>query len=219
MIFRNRIEAGQKLGVKLKKFLAGHSEIRKNDLIVVGLPRGGVPVAREVARILGCKLEIICSKKIPCPGHPEYAIGAVSSDGSVVLNPDIPYKEQSWNKYIEEQKVLLLEKTIASENEFHALSGAPKLDFTDKVVIIVDDGIATGMTVKAAVECARKKGAYMTILAAPVMSSESFSEMHFCFDDIVILDLPPVFGSVGQFYQDFTQTTNEEVVTALRDAC
>jgi putative phosphoribosyl transferase len=217
MIFKNRTDAGKQLGLKLKAYLAEHPELGK-DLIIAGLPRGGVPVAKEVARILGCKLQIICAKKIPCPGYPEYAIGAVSADGAVVLNPDIPHHEKSWQSYVERQTTLLVRKTTFTENQFHHLSGTPKLDFHDKIIIIVDDGIATGMTVKAAVKSARNRGARRAILATPVMSAESDPEMKKYFDDVVTLVLPPALGSVGQFYEDFTQTTNEEVVEALRNA-
>lgn len=217
MSFKNRADAGQKLGAKLKIYFSEHPELRK-DLLIAGLPRGGVPVATEVARILGCKLQIICAKKIPCPGYPEFAIGAVSADGAVVLNPDIPQHEKTWQTYIEEQEALLVRKTSLTEKQFHHLSGIRKLDFHDKVIVIVDDGIATGMTAKAALKSAINRGARRILLATPVISSDVFPEMKKYFDDVVALIVSPTLGSVGQFYEDFTQTTNEEVIDSLRNA-
>lgn len=216
MIFANRTQAGVLLAEEIQVHLRRHGMVDPTKVAVVGLPRGGVPVALEVARKIGCPIEIIASKKLPFPGQPEYAIGAVSSDGVVVLNPDIG-RTAEWNNYIEEQRRLLLDRTKQVENEFYRLAGIKPTSFKDKTVILVDDGIATGMTALAAVETARRRGAQHVILAAPVMSHDSYSELsRFC--SVITLSVPREFQSVGLHYSDFTQTTNDEVLKALVEA-
>ena len=222
MIFRDRADAGVKLAEKLA-FSLSASDTR--PFSIVGLPRGGVPVALAIAKRLGCPLELIESKKLPYPGQPEFAIGAVSADGIVVLNDDVPGQERMtererirWHDYIEQQSKLLLEKTKAVEAQFYRLAGRSKAFLKGNIVIIVDDGIATGMTALAAVETARKQGAARVILAAPVMSKESMEELKSHCDSIVTLSVPDPFCAVGLYYQDFSQTRDEEVVQALRDS-
>lgn len=222
MIFRNRADAGAKLAEKLAALFTASNTI---PYCVVGLPRGGVPVALEVAKRLSSPLELIESKKLPYPGQPEFAIGAVSADGIVVLNHDVPGREKMtegertrWHDYIEQQSKLLLEKTKAVEAQFYRLAGRRKASLKGKTVIIVDDGIATGMTALAAVETARKQGAAKVFLAAPVMSKESMEELKPHCDSIVTLSMPDPFCAVGLYYQDFSQTRDEEVVQALRDS-
>lgn len=182
-------------------------------------------MALAIAKQLGCPLEIIESKKLPYPGQPEFAIGAVSADGVVVLNHDVPGQEKMtelertrWHDYIEQQSKQLLDKTKTLEAQFYCLAGRSKASLTGKIVIIVDDGIATGMTALAAVETARKQGAAKIILAAPVMSKESLEELKSHCDAIVTLSVPDPFCAVGLYYQDFSQTRDEEVVQALRDS-
>jgi len=217
-MFVNRREAGIQLAEKLDQLLS-HSLVptSKANLLIVGLPRGGVPVALEVARKFECPLDIIVAKKLAYPGQPEYAIGAVSSDGVVVLNPDIP-NDWQWSAYIEEQRQILLQKTMSVEQQFYELAGCKRSSFKDKVVILVDDGIATGMTAMAAVKAARLRGAARTILAAPVMSSESYYQLRSHCDSVVAISVPEEFNAVGQHYVDFDQTSNEEVISALRES-
>lgn len=216
MIFANRTEAGLLLADKLEEYLLRQGSIDSAKITVVGLPRGGVPVALEVARKFGCPIEIIVSKKLPFPGQPEYAIGAVSSDGVVVLSPDIGRTEECHN-YVEEQRQLLLGRTKQIENEFYTLAGIQPASFKDKTVILVDDGIATGMTALAAVETARRRGAKCVVLAAPVMSQDSYRELSkFC--AVITLSIPREFQAVGLHYANFAQTTNEEVLKALLEA-
>lgn len=216
MTFANRTEAGQLLAVKLEGYLQTHGELDAANIVVVGLPRGGVPVALEIGRRLGSPVEIIASKKLPFPGQPEYAIGAVSSDGVVVLNPDIARTAQ-WNLYIEQQRQQLLERTKQIETEFYALAERKPASFEGKTVILVDDGIATGMTALAAIETARRRGARKVILAAPVISQDSYSELsRYC--TVVAVSVPREFQAVGLHYANFTQTTNAEVLDALRES-
>jgi putative phosphoribosyl transferase len=217
-MFVNRTQAGAQLAEKLKQYLSRQGLLHEqSSLLVVGLPRGGVPVALEVSRKLGCPLEIIAAKKLPYPGQPEYAIGAVTSDGVVVLNPDIP-QDRQWSVYIEQQRKALLERTMTIERQLYELAGREKSSFEGKTVVVVDDGIATGMTAMAALEAAKHRGARRTIMAVPVMSAQSYSQLQSHCDDIVAISVPTKLTSVGQYYSDFDQTSNDEVVEALKES-
>jgi putative phosphoribosyl transferase len=217
MKFANRASAGMLLADKLDQYLAQHPGIKKEELVIVGLPRGGVPIALEVARKFGHLLDILVAKKLPYPGQPEYAIGAVSSDGIVVLNPEIP-QDQTWQAYVEEQRQHLLRDTMRIEQEFYDLSGCKRSSCNGKVVMVIDDGVATGMTAMAALDTLAKRGAARIILAAPVMSTDSYSELRSHCDDVVAVCMPMSFNSVGQHYAQFDQTSNQEVVNALRES-
>lgn len=216
-MFSNRTSAGKQLADKLERYLLNKPGFDRNSLVIVGLPRGGVPVALEVARRFSCPVDILYAKKLPYPGQPEYAIGAVSSDGVVVLQSDTP-NDKRWQQYVNAQRENLLKRTKEAENELYRLAGRTKSSFDGKSVIIVDDGIATGMTAMAAAETSRKRGAIRTILAVPVMSNASFRELSSHCDDVVALSTPSNFSSVGQHYVDFSQTTNEEVIKALQES-
>ncbi|HEY9756427.1 MAG TPA: phosphoribosyltransferase family protein [Oculatellaceae cyanobacterium] len=217
MIFANRKKAGTQLAEKIEQYLHQRFGVSKRpDVVVIGLPRGGVPVALEVSRKLHCPLEIIAAKKLAYPGQPEYAIGAVSSDGIVVLNPNVPTTAE-WKSYVEDQRLRLLNATQSIEEQFHEQSGTQRLSLQNKLVIVVDDGIATGMTAMAALESARHRGATTTILAVPVISPSSYYELRSHCNDILALSVPAQFMAVGQYYSSFAQTTNEEVVNALRE--
>lgn len=216
--FQNRKDAGEKLAEKLKVYLEHEQrQIPHKDLVVVGLPRGGVIVALEVARKFGCQIDILASKKITYPTQPEYAIGAVTSDGEVVLNPDIP-DTTSWEHYVEEQRQMLLHQTKEMEGTLYDKAGYIANLFENKIVIIVDDGVATGMTAIAAIETARQRGAKMIIMAAPIMSIESHHEISKFCGHVVASAVHSDFMSVGQYYDNFQQTTSEEVVDAMRES-
>lgn len=216
-MFENRTAAGKQLAKKLEQCWSRQRALyERSKLLVVGLPRGGVPVALEVAREFRCPLEVIVAKKLPCPDQPEYAIGAVSSDGIVILNPDLP-EDPQWKSYIDEQRQKLLQLTMNLEKTFYVPANNEQSSFKDKVVIVVDDGVATGMTAIAALKTARKRGALRTVMAAPVMSSESYRELHSYCDEVVAISVPENFVAVGQHYLDFEPTSNEEVVAALRE--
>ncbi len=216
-MFSNRTSAGSRLAVELQNYFSGKPGFDRSSLVIVGLPRGGVPVGLEVSRRFSCPLDVIAAKKLPYPGQPEFAIGAVSSDGVIVLNADTP-NDKRWQQYMNAQREKLLKQTREAENEFYRLSDRTKSSFKGKTVVIVDDGIATGMTAIAALETARRRGAACTILAAPVMSSQSYRELRSHCDDVVALSTPANFSSVGQHYIDFSQTSNEEVILAMRDS-
>lgn len=215
MRFVNRNDAGRKLADCVVKYISSHG-LQRNDFVIVGLPRGGVPVADEVARRLNCPLEILVSKKLPLPGQPECAIGAVSSDGIVVLNPQLP-DTPDWRQYIDQHCQRLRKLTQDTETEFYSLAGRQRTwTCKDKVVIIVDDGIATGMTAIAAAQTARHRGAKSVVLAAPVIGSEAYELLEPHVDGIVAVLVPQDFGAVGIYYVDFAQTSTDEVIDALR---
>jgi len=218
MKFLDRATAGRRLAkvVSERKEAFPSRQGVSGEIIVVGLPRGGVPVAFEVAKFLNCPLEIITSKKLSYPGQPEYAIGAVSSDGFVVLNPSIP-QTSDWQDYVDGERTRLRTETLANEERFYRLAGRKRCTKYDgKCVIVVDDGIATGMTAIAAVETARLRGAASVYLAAPVICRESFFELNEHCDGLIACEVPEFFESVGYYYVNFQQTSDNEVVEALR---
>jgi predicted phosphoribosyltransferase len=217
-MFVNRREAGVQLAQMVDQYLTDYLGLAvKSNVMVVGLPRGGVPVALEVARRLGCSLEVVVAKKLPYPGQPELAIGAVSSDGVVVLSPDIPNDSQ-WRAYVEEQRRSLLQKLMAVEQQFYNLAERTRAEFKGRVVILVDDGIATGMTAMAAAETVKLRGAASTIIATPVMSRDSYQQLRSHCDHVLAISVPDEFNAVGQHYINFEQTSNDEVVLALRES-
>ncbi len=218
MKFLDRATAGRRLAkvVSERKKTFPSGQDGSGEIIVVGLPRGGVPVAFEVSKSLNCPLEIITSKKLSYPGQPEYAIGAVSSDGFVVLNPNIP-QTSNWQDYVDGERTRLRKETLANEERLYRLAGRERCTKYDgKCVIIVDDGIATGMTAIAAIETARARGAAAVYLAAPVICRESFFELNEHCDGLIACEVPEVFESVGYYYVNFQQTSDNEVVEALR---
>lgn len=215
-MFRDRKSAGRLLAQKLADYFSQRKiRVTADDPVIVGLPRGGVPVAAEVASYFGCPLEIVVAKKIPFPSQPEYAIGAVSSDDVVVLSPDIP-RTDSWLRYVESKRGEILERTKAAEKRFYHAARRSPTSIEGKVVVIVDDGIATGMTATAAIESVKNRGARCTILATPVISPDSLRELSQHCDEVVALSVPRTFSSVGSHYIDFRQTSDDEVIAELR---
>lgn len=218
MIFADRKTAGELLAKKLDAYFSQTwGELNRSRLLVIGLPRGGLPVALEVARKFKCPLDFIVAKKLPYPGMPEYAIGAVSSDGVTVITPNLQHQSQ-WKEYITTQREHLLQQTKEKEKYFKNASGHHSESLQGKVVIIVDDGIATGMTVAAAIESARHRGAQCTIVATPVISHESYQLLGAQADAVVALSVPREFCAVGKHYLNFTQTTDQQVIEALKEA-
>ena len=202
-IFKDRSEAGKKLAKLLHEFKNTHT-------IILALPRGGVVVGAEVARTLNLPLDIIVTRKIGAPGNPEYAIGAIDIEGNGVFNEaEIANVDREW-----------LENEIAKEKqeaerrwkEYRGKRGP--LDLANKTAIIIDDGIATGMTMKAALRYVKKLGAQKIVVAAPVASLSTLAEFK---QEVEVrtLENPELFFAVGQFYEDFPQVSDKEVIQAL----
>jgi predicted phosphoribosyltransferase len=206
-LFVDRAEAGRSLAEALQVF-------KGKNAIVLAIPRGGVVVGFEVARALGIPLDVIIPRKIGAPGNPELAIGAVMEDGTIIMNEELTTFLQVSEDYIKEEgESQRLE--IGRRLRFYR-GEIPYPDLKNRVVIIVDDGIATGSTVKAALASIRKKGAKTVVIAVPVCPPSSVQELEKEADHVVCLQSPESFMAIGQFYENFTQTTDEEVVRLLK---
>lgn len=209
-IFKDRHEAGFLLGEELKKLNLGEK------IVVLGIPRGGVLVSHEVSRVLGCLHGSITIKKIPAPQNPELAVGAVSTKGGPVLNKELIDALMVPPNYLKREVQL---KTKEAKRQANFLrEDIAKLKVLGKTVIIVDDGVATGLTVQAAYGLINKKKPNRIMLATPIISKRRASELKKIFDGVVSLKTPEEFRSVGQFYQDFSAVTDERVKSLLTDS-
>jgi predicted phosphoribosyltransferase len=208
--FPNRIEAGRLLAEKLEKY-AG-----RDDVIVLGLPRGGVPVANEVAKRLHAPLDVFIVRKLGVPGFEELAAGAIASGGVRVLNEDvmraIPHAEQAI------EAVTARETTELQRREQTYREGRPGPDLRDRIAILVDDGLATGATMRAAVKALRQCRAAKIVVAVPVGPPDTCHEIEAEADETICLNMPEFFQAVGQYYEDFSQTTDENVRELLTSA-
>ena len=202
--FRNRVEAGQLLG----KAVAERVRDRTN-IIVLALPRGGVPVGYEVARALGAPLDVFIVRKLGVPGHEELAMGAIASGGVRVMNDDVLRHVPISRNAIEAVSARELVELGRREKSYRG--SKPPLDVRGKTVIVVDDGLATGSTMRAAVRALRQEQAGSIIVAVPVAARETCDDFFREVDDIICLRTPHPFEAVGLWYDDFTQTTDEEV--------
>lgn len=209
--FRDRQDAGRKLAKALVHYAAF-------DPVILGLPRGGVPVAYEVAVALGAELDVVFVRKIGAPGHEELGIGAVvdGANPQLVLNEDVVRQLGPSPNYIRSEMRKQLE-TI--EKRRHLYRGATEpVELEDRTVILVDDGIATGGTVRAALKGLRKNHPARLILAVPVAPADTLAQLADECDDVVCLVSPSPFYAVGAHYADFTQTGDEEVIHLMREA-
>lgn len=216
-MFRSRRHAGALLGSRLAQALVDFKEQARNSVIVVALPRGGAPVALEIASAIGCPMDILGAKKIGAPGQPEFAIGAVTADGLIVLNQEIANYMQVPPGYFYEAKQQLASKTRAQEDYLRRAAGLTEpLAIQGKLVILVDDGIATGMTAIAAIRSLKARNAAQIITAAPVMASSAVRLIEKECEHIATLLVPKEFAAVGQFYADFSQVEDSQVIACLR---
>jgi len=203
MTFRNRKDAGERLAKKLMRH-AG-----KPDVLVLGLPRGGVVVAYEVAHALGAPLDAFLVRKLGVPGHEELAMGAVASGGVRVLNPDVLRSAGISDAELEEATARELREIARRESALRG--GRPAPDARGKTVIIVDDGLATGATMRAAVQALRSLGPERIIVAVPTAPPDTVAELQPEVDQVVCLLTPWPFFAVGGSYYDFAQTSDAEV--------
>lgn len=208
-VFTDRQEAGRLLARSLSGYAGG-------DSMVVGLPRGGVPVAFEVAQALGVPLDVFVVRKLGVPFQPELAMGALASGGILVRNERVlgmfPDAEQSL------ERARIREAAVIAERERRYRGARPRVDPSGRTVIVVDDGIATGSTVKAAVRALRAAGAARVVVAVPVAPPDTLRELESLADDVVCLQAPQGFSAVGHWYDDFSQTPDEEVERLLSQA-
>jgi predicted phosphoribosyltransferase len=206
-IFRDRRDAGQELAKKLAAYVG------RKDVIVLGLPRGGVVVAYEVARALGAPLDVFLVRKLGAPGNEELAMGAIASGGVRVLNQDVVRGLGVTPGVID--RVVAREQQVLEQREQAYRGDRPPPDVQGRTVILVDDGLATGASMRAAIMALRTRGPARIVVAVPTAPPETCAEFQVEVDEIVCIHTPWQFFGVGGSYQDFRQTTDEEVRSLL----
>ena len=209
--FSDRADAGRRLGQRLQSAL-GH----ERDVLVVGLPRGGVPVAYEVAEAVSAPLDILLVHKLGVPFQPELAMGAIGDTGHVVIDEHTVHWAGVTPDQLADAERRELERLRARGEALRR--GRPPTDLRGRTVVLVDDGAATGLTALAACHLAREAGARRIIVGLPVASREAVSALKAAADDVVVLEVPRSFGAVGAWYGDFGQTSEDEVVALLERA-
>jgi predicted phosphoribosyltransferase len=207
-MFKNRYDAGRQLAARLRTFA------ERPNLIVLGLPRGGVPVAAEVANAQGAALDVFVVRKLGAPGHAELAMGAVASGGVRVVEQDV-VRELHVSRQAFDQATEREVREIERRERVYR-EGRPLPDLKDATVILVDDGVATGATMLAGVYALRQLGPAAVIAAAPVMSRQAYRTLAEAADHCVCVGMPEPFYGVGMHYLDFEQTSDEVVRAVLR---
>jgi putative phosphoribosyl transferase len=205
--FHDRIGAGRALAERLRAYAD------RNDVIVLALPRGGVPVGFEVAAALHAPLDVFLVRKLGVPGHPELAMGAIASNGVRVLTRDIIDEIGIADEAIEQVTAVEREELARRERVYRGDGPAPAL--SHRIVILVDDGLATGATMEAAVVAARASGPARIVVAAPVGAPETCARLAAIADEVVCVETPQFFQAVGLWYDRFDQTSDEEVLAIL----
>jgi putative phosphoribosyl transferase len=208
--FRDRVEAGRLLAAELSEYA------NREDVIVLGLPRGGVPVAYEVARKLKAPFDVFVVRKLGVPGYRELAMGAIATGGVRVLNHHIVQELGISQKTIDAVAAEEEQELQRRELAYRGHGASPEI--RGKTVILVDDGIATGSTMRAAVEALHAQHAARLVVAVPTVAPSSFREIRHQVDEMIALMTPEDFCAVGQWYEDFSQTTDAEVTRLLERA-
>ncbi len=207
--FEDRREAGRRLAEKLSRF-------KDERPVVFALPRGGVPVGYEISRALEAPLDVFVSRKLGAPGQPEFGIGAVAAGGVRVLNEDVLRRLGIPDDYVEQ---ITARETAEVERRLRYFRGErPEPDVGGRTAILVDDGLATGVTARAAVEALRSRGPQRLVLAAPVCAAQTAQLLGPEVDEVVCLESPSDLGAIGFWYKNFEQTSDEEVVELLERA-
>jgi putative phosphoribosyl transferase len=208
-IFTDRTEAGKQLAAALKG-AAGR------NAIVLAVPRGGVVVGYQIAHELNIPLDVIITKKIGAPGNPELAVGAVAEDGTILLDKNVVQMANASQSYIKAEAER--QKSEIKRRLRTYRGSAPNPEIAGREIILVDDGVATGSTLKAALQSLHKRGAKTVIVAAPVGPSDTIREFQQEADRVVCLSTPDPFYAIGQFYENFNQTTDGEVIELLKQS-
>lgn len=201
-MFLNRTDAGKQLSEKIPPL---------SNPIVLAIPRGGVIIGHMIAKKLGCPLDVIISKKISPPGLSEYAIGAITHDGTL-------YQSKNWSEFCNDPGFddELLQKKKETKRRLEKYRGHDKYFLKEKSIILVDDGIATGSTVFAILNWLKKQNTQKIILAIPVIPSDTYGKLESSVDQIITLKIPDDFFAVGQYYDDFSQVSDSEVLDILK---
>lgn len=210
MIFQDRAEAGQALASALRKYA------NRRDVFILALPRGGVPVAFEVARELGAPLDVFVVRKLGTPGQEELALGAIASGGTHVLNNEVVETLCIPSPTID--AIVRREERELERREREFRGDRPPPDVRGKTVILIDDGLATGSTMRAAVAALRAQRPAQIVVAVPVAAAATCNRLAADVDEMVCLCAPDEFYAVGEWYRDFSQTTDEEVRELLQQA-
>jgi predicted phosphoribosyltransferase len=207
--FKDRQEAGKELARALVDF-------RGKDVMVLGMPRGGVVVAREVAEALGAQLDIVVTRKIGAPGEPEFALGAVTQEGDVIVDGRAAESVGATTEYLQKEAQ---RKKLEVKERMRSLRGnVPYPSLEGRIVIIVDDGMATGNSMRAAVQSVKKRGPREVVVAVPVAPQEAVTELSREGTKVVCLEQPRFFFAIGEFYKDFEQVEDSEVRELLQSA-
>ena len=207
--FTDREEAGKLLGREL-------SEYRGQNVVVLGIPRGGIVLARGIARELGAEIDIVLAHKLGTPGHQELAMGSVSEDGRLFLNQGVVREFDVSELSIQQEKARQLAEIKRRTDLIRRIK--PKIPLQGRIVIVTDDGVATGATTQAALWAVRLEQPKKLIAAMPVGPEDTISRLAEDVDEMLCLRVPPLFAAVGQFYQQFGPVADEEVLSILRDS-
>ena len=208
-MFTDRTDAGRKLAASLERF-------RPRSPVIVALPRGGVPVAYQVAHALGAPLDVLVARKLGAPGHREFGIGAIAEGGAVYLDARHVYELGVSREYLDE---VIQQESLELQRRVRAYRGdRPAIDVADRTVILVDDGLATGATARAAARSLRRHAPREVVLAVPVGPPSATLDLRAEVDEVVCLLTPAHLQAVGRWYERFDQTTDEEVIGLLARA-
>lgn len=205
--YADRRDAAQRLSENLAGYRSQHP-------VILGIPRGGVVVADAVARELQADLDIVLTRKLGAPGNPELAIGAVAESGEAYLQGHIARQVGADDRYIEQERSRQLEEIRARRERYRTVR--PRISLRERTVILTDDGIATGATMQASIWAAREEEPNLLVVAAPVGSRDAIARLEREADEVVCPYVPEYFYAIGQFYADFGQVSDDEVLEILR---